>query len=61
MEIPAGSILDNRYKIVKTLGRGGFGRAYLVQDSRRYDEQCILKEFAPDIDKDARTSADRQM
>jgi serine/threonine protein kinase len=42
--------LDNRYKIVKTLGRGGFGRAYLAQDNRRYDEQCVLKEFAPEIE-----------
>ncbi len=50
MEIPAGSILDSRYKIVKTLGRGGFGRAYLALDSRRYDEQCVLKEFAPEIE-----------
>jgi serine/threonine protein kinase len=50
MEIPNDSILDNRYKIVKTLGRGGFGRAYLAQDSRRYNEQCVLKEFAPEIE-----------
>jgi serine/threonine protein kinase len=49
-EIPNDSILDSRYKIVKTLGRGGFGRAYLAQDSRRYDEQCVLKEFAPEIE-----------
>jgi serine/threonine protein kinase len=50
MEIPNDSILDNRYKIVKTLGRGGFGRAYLAQDNRRYNEQCVLKEFAPEIE-----------
>jgi serine/threonine protein kinase len=50
MEIPNGSILDNRYKNVKTLGRGGFGRAYLAQDSRRYNEQYVLKKFAPEIE-----------
>jgi serine/threonine protein kinase len=49
-EIPNGSILEKRYQIIKTLGRGGFGRAYLAIDFNRYNEQCVLKEFAPDIE-----------
>ncbi len=48
-EISIGSVIENRYKIIKTLGRGGFGRAYLAEDLSRYNEQCVLKEFAPDI------------
>jgi serine/threonine protein kinase len=50
-EILSGSILEKRYKIIKTLGRGGFGRAYLAEDSNRYDELCVLKEFAPSIER----------
>jgi serine/threonine protein kinase len=50
-EIPIGTVIENRYKITKTLGLGGFGRAYLAEDRNRYHEQCVLKEFAPDIDR----------
>jgi serine/threonine protein kinase len=50
-EITNGSILEKRYKIIKTLGQGGFGRAYLAEDSNRYNEQCVLKEFAPSIER----------
>ena len=42
-----GSILENRYQIVRQLGRGGFGRTYLAEDTNRFREQCLLKEFAP--------------
>jgi serine/threonine-protein kinase len=29
------------------LGQGGFGRTYLAQDSHRFNEPCVLKEFDP--------------
>jgi serine/threonine protein kinase len=48
-EIPNGAIVAERYQIIRTLGSGGFGRAYLAKDINRYDEQCVLKEFAPSI------------
>jgi len=47
-----GVILNNRYRIVKQIGRGGFGRAYLAEDTQRYRELCVLKEFAPQVDSD---------
>ncbi|MEL6927567.1 MAG: serine/threonine-protein kinase [Cyanobacteria bacterium J06600_6] len=47
-----GVILNNRYRIVKQIGRGGFGRAYLAEDTQRYRELCVLKEFAPQVDRD---------
>ena len=37
---------------MKQIGRGGFGRAYLAEDTQRYRELCVLKEFAPQIDRD---------
>ncbi len=47
-----GVILNNRYRIVKQVGRGGFGRAYLAEDTHRYRELCVLKEFAPQVESD---------
>jgi serine/threonine protein kinase len=46
-EIRRGTLVDNRYRIQRILGTGGFGRTYLVSDRRRFDEFCVLKEFLP--------------
>ena len=43
--ITTGTILQNRYRIIKTLGQGGFGRTYLTEDQRRFNELCTLKEL----------------
>ncbi|MEM6751983.1 MAG: protein kinase [Cyanobacteria bacterium P01_C01_bin.38] len=45
--INAGTILQNRYNIIKTLGQGGFGRTYLAEDQRRFNELCAIKELIP--------------
>ncbi|MEG4800244.1 serine/threonine-protein kinase [Microcoleus sp. ARI1-B5] len=42
-----GSTLEKRYRIIRELGRGGFGRTYLAEDINRYGEHCVLKEFSP--------------
>ncbi len=42
-----GSTLEKRYRIIRELGRGGFGRTYLAEDTNRYGEHCVLKEFSP--------------
>lgn len=41
------TVLQNRYKIIKILGQGGFGRTYLAEDQRRFNELCAIKELIP--------------
>ncbi len=48
-KIHSGLILGDRYRIIRELGQGGFGRTYLAEDLNRYNEHCVLKEFAPNF------------
>ena len=43
------NILNSRYRVLRQLGHGSFGRTYLAQDINRFDELCVLKEFAPQL------------
>ncbi len=49
----AGELLSWRYRVLSELGQGGFGRTYLAQDSNRFNEPCVLKEFAPQVEGEA--------
>ena len=51
-----GQILETRYRIVSHISAGGFGRTYLAEDLHRFNERCVLKEFAPHV----KTSRDLQ-
>jgi len=44
------AVLGQRYRIVRQLGAGGFGRTYLAEDQNRFHELCVLKEFAPQVE-----------
>lgn len=46
-DVQSGKLINNRYRIEKILGRGGFGLTYLVSDTQRFDDLCVLKEFLP--------------
>lgn len=50
--LPSGHILEKRYRIVSQLASGGFGRTYLVENLHRFNERCVLKEFAPQVQGD---------
>ncbi|MCS6812631.1 MAG: serine/threonine protein kinase [Cyanobacteria bacterium] len=40
-------LLRGRYKVVKPLGQGGFGRTYLATDEDRLQAPCVIKQFSP--------------
>lgn len=44
-----GALLGDRYHVLQQLGHGGFGRTYLAEDTNRFRELCVLKEFAPQV------------
>ena len=45
--LAVGTLLQNRYRVVRLLGQGGFGRTYLAKDQGRFEEECVIKEFMP--------------
>lgn len=40
-------LLKGRYQCDRTLGQGGFGRTYLVQDTYRGNTKVVVKQFIP--------------
>lgn len=48
-QVTVGVLLGDRYRITKEIGQGGFGRTYLCEDVNRFNELCVLKEFAPQV------------
>lgn len=44
LPLSTGQILENRYKIIKVLGEGGFGTVYLSGDTRLFGKKWAIKE-----------------
>ncbi len=44
--IATDTILQQRYRLIKLIGEGGFGRTYLATDQSRFSEQCAIKELS---------------
>lgn len=43
--VPLSALLRNRYKVVKLLGKGGFGRTFLAHDTDNLNERCVVKQL----------------
>ncbi|NBD33245.1 MAG: serine/threonine protein kinase, partial [Cyanobacteria bacterium] len=45
-------VLNNRYRVVRELGQGGFGRTYLAVDTYLPSERyCVIKQLYPIVSK----------
>lgn len=42
-------VLRNRYRPIKSLAGGGFGKTYLAEDIDKLKEKCVIKQFAPQV------------
>ena len=40
-------VLQERYRGVRVIGAGGFGRTFLAIDEQRLDTLCVIKQFLP--------------
>ncbi|MDB9525547.1 serine/threonine-protein kinase [Oscillatoria sp. CS-180] len=54
-------LLGSRYRILRELGRGGFGYTYLAEDINRFNELCVLKEFFPQVNDEAGLQKAKQL
>jgi len=40
-------LLDDRYRPIKIIGEGGFGRTFQAVDEKRLNTPCVIKQFLP--------------
>jgi serine/threonine protein kinase, bacterial len=49
----ASPLVSNRYRVVRELGKGGFGATFLVEDTQLPSgKRCVLKELLPIVDNE---------
>jgi formylglycine-generating enzyme required for sulfatase activity len=40
------TLLSDRFKVLKPLDRGGFGKIYLAEDTHNHHQRCVIKQLA---------------
>ncbi|MEB3881885.1 protein kinase, partial [Lyngbya sp. CCY1209] len=54
-------LLRHRYRPVKSLGQGGFGKTYLAMDNDKFGETCVIKQLAPQAGSTAAVQKAQQL
>ena len=44
--VPIVHLLYNRFKVIEPIGRGGFGKTYLAEDTHKLSDRCVVKQLA---------------
>jgi serine/threonine protein kinase len=44
-------IIENRYKLIRKIGVGGFGKTYLAEDLQLFGKKVVIKEFSMNVSK----------
>ncbi|MBD2197922.1 MULTISPECIES: serine/threonine-protein kinase [Calothrix] len=42
-------LFRNRFRVIRLLGEGGFGKTYEARDTDKMDEPCVIKQFFPQV------------
>ncbi|MEH2293304.1 serine/threonine-protein kinase [Nostoc sp.] len=42
-------VILRHYRPIQVLGSGGFGKTYLAEDVEKFNEICVIKQFAPQV------------
>jgi serine/threonine protein kinase len=58
--IAVDTILQQRYRIIKSIGANDFGHTYLATDQSRFGEQCAIKELWMSVKARSRLSKARE-
>ncbi len=46
---PLTPLLRGRYRVIRAIGQGGFGKTYLAVDEDRLKARCVIKQFLPQL------------
>ncbi|MDZ8056428.1 MAG: protein kinase domain-containing protein [Aulosira sp. ZfuVER01] len=42
-------LFRNRFRVIRLLGEGGFGKTYEARDTDKMNEPCVIKQFFPQV------------
>ncbi|MFB2938050.1 SUMF1/EgtB/PvdO family nonheme iron enzyme [Aerosakkonemataceae cyanobacterium BLCC-F154] len=44
-----GALFRNRFRVIRLIAEGGFGRTYQAEDIDRLNDPCVIKQFVPQV------------
>lgn len=53
MVLQIGDTIGTRYRIIKELEEGGFGKVFIAKDLLKFDSKCVIKQFIQPYNEDS--------